>query len=145
MPVVGSLSSSDNISAKPLLLDCFFPFDPYLLEESKVYIQDLYRPFNGQIFEELSHDDDSEEESSDSDDDDNESSDGEDDDNESSDEEDDEAETSDSGLGRRKRRQRQDSSRDSVSSACSRSRQDSVGRLNDLLMQDITAAQTSGF
>merc|ERR1712029_1078711 len=125
---------SDNISAKPLLLDCFFPFDPYLLDESKVYIQDLYRPFNGQIFEELSHDDDSDEESSDSDD-----------DNESSDEEDDEAETSDSGLGRRKRRQRQDSSRDSVSSACSRSRQDSVGRLNDLLMQDITAAQTSGF
>merc|ERR1712029_1116348 len=118
---------SDNISAKPLLLDCFFPFDPYLLEESKVYIQDLYRPFNGQIFEELSHVDDSDEESSDSDDD------------------NDEAETSDSGLGRRKRRQRQDSSRDSVSSACSRSRQDSVGRLNDLLMQDITAAQTSGF
>ena len=79
LPVVGSLSSSSSL-AKPLLLDCFFPFDPYMLEESKIYIEDIYRPFTGEIFDDMSQDE-SEEES----------------DNECND-------TRDSGLGKRRRR-----------------------------------------
>ena len=129
LPVVGSLSSA-NTAAKPLLLDCFFPFDPFMLEESKVYVEDIYRPYSGEIFEELSEDEESGDDSSD----------------DSSDSEEDSNETPDSGIGRR--RKRLDSFRSSASSNCSRAtaRKDSVGRLNDLLMQDITAAsQTPGF
>jgi hypothetical protein len=43
LPVVGNLSSSgaplSHENAKPMLLDSFFPFDPYRLANSKVFIQ----------------------------------------------------------------------------------------------------------
>ena len=88
LPVVGSLSSA-SAEAKPLLLDCFFPFDPYLLEESKVYINDIYRPFTGEIFDDLSQDDEEEDDSA----------------SEASDASDDESkETPDSGIGVRRKR-----------------------------------------
>ena len=80
--MVGSLSSTTT-AAKPLLLDCFFPFDPYLLDESKIYIEDIYRPYTGEIIEDLSQDDE---------------------DDDSEDSEDDNNETPDSGLGRRRKR-----------------------------------------
>ena len=101
--------------AKPLLLDCFFPFDPYMLEDSQAFVTNIYRPFTGEFIE------DSEDEEEDS---------GEDE------EEGEEAETPDSGLGRR--RKRCDSIRSS-SSSCGRVRKDSMGHLNDLIMQDIVS------
>merc|ERR1711874_94434 len=112
LPVVGSMSSS---KAKPLLLDCFFPFDPYMLEDSRVFVTNIYRPFTGEFI------DDSEDEEEDS---------GE------SEEEEEDMETPDSGLGRRKKRC--DSIRSSTSS-CGRMRKDSMGHLNDLIMQDIVS------
>ena len=84
LPVVGRL-----------LLDCFFPFDPYLLEETKEFVDQIYRPYTGEFIYESD-----EEESSYGD--------------VKSEEEDDD--TPDSGLG------------------------DSVGCLNDLLMQDLVPA-----
>jgi len=45
LPVVGSLSGSCSTS-KPLLLDAFFPFDPYLLEGSRELFQDKYLAFS---------------------------------------------------------------------------------------------------
>ncbi len=39
---VGSLSST-SFEGKPLLLDSFFPFDPYSLPESKVFVEESYR------------------------------------------------------------------------------------------------------
>ena len=51
MPVVGSL-----------LLDCFFPFDPYLLEETKEFVDQIYRPYTREFIYESD-----EEESSDGD------------------------------------------------------------------------------
>ena len=97
-----------------------------------MYVEDIYRPYSGEIFEEMSEDEESGEEGDSSDD--------------SSDSDEDSNETPDSGIGRR--RKRMDSFRSSASSNCSRAtaRKDSVGRLNDLLMQDIAAAsQTPGF
>jgi len=112
LPVVGSLSMASS-KGKPLLLDCFFPFDPFLLEQTKEMVENIYRPYTGEIIddsdEEEDMDDDSEEEVDD---------------------------TPDSGLGMRKRRERLDSVRSSISS-CGRSKKDSVGCLNDLLMQDL--------
>eukprot|EP00092_Neocalanus_flemingeri_P006602 GFUD01007121.1.p1 GENE.GFUD01007121.1~~GFUD01007121.1.p1 ORF type:complete len:614 (+),score=188.47 GFUD01007121.1:461-2302(+) len=119
LPVVGSLSQASS-KGKPLLLDCFFPFDPYMLEETKEFVEGIYRPYTGEIIydsdEEEESDDDSEEEADD---------------------------TLDSGLGKRKKRERTDSYRSSVSS-CGRMKRDSVGCLNDLLMQDLQPA-TPGF
>jgi len=46
LPVVGNLSSA-NVSGKPLLLDCFFPFDPFLLPRSKHWLKDMYREYQG--------------------------------------------------------------------------------------------------
>ena len=109
--MVGSLSSS---KAKPLLLDCFFPFDPYILEDSQAFVTNVYRPFTGEFLQ----DSDEEEEEDSSED----------------EEEEEEVETPDSGLGRR--RKRCDSIRSSTSS-CDRIRKDSIGHLNDLIMQDI--------
>jgi len=57
LPVVGSLSSSSDLG-KPLLLDCFFPFDPYLLPQSKPWIEEMYRAYQSQ---EDSHSDSEEE------------------------------------------------------------------------------------
>jgi hypothetical protein len=46
LPVVGNLSSSgaplSHENAKPMLLDSFFPFDPYRLANSKVFIQVIH-------------------------------------------------------------------------------------------------------
>jgi hypothetical protein len=43
LPVIGNLSSSgaplSSETAKPMLLDSFFPFDPYRLTKSKVFVQ----------------------------------------------------------------------------------------------------------
>jgi len=117
LPVVGSLSQAGS-KGKPLLLDCFFPFDPYVLEDSKEFVDKIYRPYTGEII----YESDEEEESSD---DDVESLEG-------------DVDTPDSGLGK-KRRERLDSYRSSVSS-CGRIKRDSVGCLNDLLMQDLVPA-----
>ena len=46
--MVGSLSSS---KAKPLFLDCFFPFDPYILEDSQAFVTNVYRPFTGEFLQ----------------------------------------------------------------------------------------------
>ena len=115
MPVVGSMSSS---KAKPLLLDCFFPFDPYMLEDSRVFVTNIYRPFTGEFIDDSDDDEDEEDGSSESED------------------EEEEVETPDSGLGRRKKRC--DSIRSSNSSF-GRVRKDSMGHLNDLIMQDIVS------
>ena len=65
-------------SSKAKPLDCFFPFDPYMLEDSQAFVTNIYRPFTGEFI------DDSEDEEEDS--------------SESEDEEE-EVETPDSGLG----------------------------------------------
>jgi len=114
LPVVGSLSQASS-KGKPLLLDCFFPFDPYLLEETKEYVGHIYRPYTGEFIADSDEEESSEDES-----------------------EEDEVDTPDSGLGR-KRRERMDSYRSSISS-CGRIKRDSVGCLNDLLMQDLVPA-----
>ena len=85
-----------------------------MLEDSQAFVTNIYRPFTGEFI------DDSEDEEEDS--------------GESEEEED--VETPDSGLGRRKKRC--DSLRSSTSS-CGRMRKDSMGHLNDLMMQDIVS------
>ena len=94
----------------------FFPFDPYILEDSQAFVTNVYRPFTGEFLQ----DSDEEEEEDSSED----------------EEEEEEVETPDSGLGRR--RKRCDSIRSSTSS-CDRIRKDSIGHLNDLIMQDIVS------
>ena len=116
LPVVGSLSS--GASVKPLLLDCFFPFDPCLLPRVKPWVETHYLQYQG-----LQGILQTEEE----------------DDEESSDDEEGEEE----GVGQKEanvpsRRKRQSSIRSSISSS-GRSRQDSVGCLNELLMQDLVS------
>jgi len=116
LPVVGSLSS--GASVKPLLLDCFFPFDPCLLPRVKPWVETHYLQYQG-----LQGILQTEEE----------------DDEESSDDEEEEEE----GVGQKEakvpsRRKRQSSIRSSISSS-GRSRQDSVGCLNELLMQDLVS------
>ena len=118
LPVVGSLSS--GASVKPLLLDCFFPFDPCLLPRVKPWVERHYLQYQG-LQGILQTEEEDDEESSD-------------------DEEDEEGEGVD-GQGEAKvssRRQRQSSIRSSISSS-GRSRQDSVGCLNELLMQDLVS------
>jgi len=116
LPVVGSLSS--GASVKPLLLDCFFPFDPCLLPRVKPWVETHYLQYQG-----LQGILQTEEE----------------DDEESSDEEE-EGENEEANQGQEKvpRRKRQSSMRSSISSS-GRSRQDSVGCLNELLMQDLVS------
>jgi len=117
LPVVGSLSS--GASVKPLLLDCFFPFDPCLLPRVKPWVETHYLQYQG-----LQGILQTEEE----------------DDEESSDEEEEEEENEEANQGQEKvpRRKRQSSMRSSISSS-GRSRQDSVGCLNELLMQDLVS------
>jgi len=118
LPVVGSLSS--GASVKPLLLDCFFPFDPCLLPRVKPWVERHYLQYQG-LQGILQTEEEDDEESSD-------------------DEEDEDGEGVD-GQGEAKvssRRQRQSSIRSSISSS-GRSRQDSVGCLNELLMQDLVS------
>ena len=109
--MVGSMT---NATAKPILLDSLFPFDPYMLEVSKRFVQGIYRLYTGDFVM-----DDSDEEGDDAE------------------EENEDGDTPDSGLGRRRRRG--DSLRSSNSS-CGRLRKDSMGHLNDLLMQDIVSS-----
>merc|ERR1712150_98542 len=46
LPMVGSFT---NATAKPLLLDSLFPFDPYMLKDSKSFVDNIYRPFTGEF------------------------------------------------------------------------------------------------
>lgn len=68
LPVVGSLSQSGG--SKALLLDSFFPFDPYLLKKSRHYIDDSFRVYTGAL---VGNDDDGGEESGEEDEDNNDS------------------------------------------------------------------------
>ena len=83
--MVGSLSMASS-KGKLLLLDSFFPFDPFLLEETKEMVECIYRPYTGEII-----DDSDEEEVTDDDS-----------------EEDEVDDTPDSGLGKRKRQEQLD-------------------------------------
>ena len=49
--MVGSLGQAGS-KGKPMLLDCFFPFDPYLLEDSREFVEKIYRPYTGEIIDE---------------------------------------------------------------------------------------------
>ena len=115
LPVVGSLSSGAIV--KPLLLDCFFPFDPCLLPRIKPWVETHYLQYQGlqgilQTEEEV--------------------------DEESSDEDEEEDGVEQKEAKSPSRRKRQSSIRSSISSS-GRSRQDSVGCLNELLMQDLVS------
>jgi len=114
LPVVGSLSS--GASVKPLLLDCFFPFDPCLLPRVKPWVETHYLQYQG-LQGILQTEEEDEEESSDEE------------------EEEEEGCQKEAKVARRKR---QSSIRSSISSS-GRSRQDSVGCLNELLMQDLVS------
>ncbi|CAB4063889.1 RRN3 [Lepeophtheirus salmonis] len=61
LPIVGSLSESSS-SAKPLLLDSFFPFDPYSLKDSDSFISPLYRKYSSSSNAESVSDSEEEEE-----------------------------------------------------------------------------------
>lgn len=65
LPVVGSLSQSG--AGRALLLDSFFPFDPYLLKKSRNYIDNSFRVYTGAL---IGNEDDEEEESNEEEDDD---------------------------------------------------------------------------
>ena len=116
LPVVGSLSSGAIV--KPLLLDCFFPFDPCLLPRIKPWVETHYLQYQGLqgIFQTEEEDDDEE----------------------SSDEDEEEDGVEQKEAKSPSRRKRQSSIRSSISSS-GRSRQDSVGCLNELLMQDLVS------
>lgn len=114
LPVVGSLSS--GASVKPLLLDCFFPFDPCLLPRVKPWVETQYLQYQG-LQGILQTEEEDEEESSD---------------------EEEEEEEGGQKEAQAPRRKRQSSIRSSISSS-GRSRQDSVGCLNELLMQDLVS------
>merc|ERR1712223_1370694 len=103
LPVVGSLSS--GASVKPLLLDCFFPFDPCLLPRGKPWADTHYLQYQG-LQGILQTEEENEE--------------------------------ANQGQEKIPRRKRQSSMRSSISSS-GRSRQDSVGCLNELLMQDLVS------
>ena len=113
--MVGSLSSGAIV--KPLLLDCFFPFDPCLLPRIKPWVETHYLQYQG-----LQGILQTEEE----------------DDEESSDEDEEEDGVEQKEAKSPSRRKRQSSIRSSISSS-GRSRQDSVGCLNELLMQDLVS------
>eukprot|EP00096_Caligus_rogercresseyi_P010818 TRINITY_DN4056_c0_g1_i2.p1 TRINITY_DN4056_c0_g1~~TRINITY_DN4056_c0_g1_i2.p1 ORF type:complete len:570 (-),score=154.47 TRINITY_DN4056_c0_g1_i2:1864-3573(-) len=46
LPIVGSLSEIKS-EAKPLLLDSFFPFDPYVLKDTLSFVEPIYRTYSG--------------------------------------------------------------------------------------------------
>jgi len=64
LPQVGAIVSHSRSSndAKPVLLDTFFPFDPYKLSLSKKYVEPHYREYHGNIELENEDDDSSDEE-----------------------------------------------------------------------------------
>ena len=49
LPVVSGITSNLTTSRKPVLLDSFFPFDPYNLKSSKHFIEPHYREYHGNI------------------------------------------------------------------------------------------------
>ena len=44
LPVVGHLCGA-NVTGKPLLVDWYFPFDPFLLPLSRPWVADMYREY----------------------------------------------------------------------------------------------------
>jgi hypothetical protein len=62
LPVVGNLASTSIEDAKPMLLDTFFPFDPYRLKASRHFIIEMYREYQGTLEDEDSSDDDDDDE-----------------------------------------------------------------------------------
>jgi len=120
LPVVGSLSAASSTSGKPHLLDCFFPFDPCLLQRCKGWVEPTYLDYQGLAG--LQEDDEDEEEMSVSEDED----------------EDENENEKKKGDVKKNRHSRLDSSRSSISSVGTLSRRDSVGCLNELLLQDLT-------
>jgi RNA polymerase I-specific transcription initiation factor RRN3 len=44
LPVMGLSSNSSSTVVKPLLLDNYFPFDPYMLPRTKHWVEPHYRP-----------------------------------------------------------------------------------------------------
>ena len=66
LPEVGAIASHtrSTTGAKPVLLDTFFPFDPYKLTDSKHFIDLHYREYHGHIEldneEDMSSDDEEE-------------------------------------------------------------------------------------
>ena len=62
LPTIGSLSTS-HVGGKYVLLDDFFPFDPYRLKESNKFVSDIYRVYVGPIIHPDSDDEDDSEDS----------------------------------------------------------------------------------
>lgn len=60
LPVVGGLSALGSGVGKPLLLDSFFPFDPYMLSASAKFVTDNYRVYEGNALGGEDDDDDDE-------------------------------------------------------------------------------------
>jgi len=65
LPVVGTKASTTSVigEAKPALLDTFFPFDPYRLEQSKNFVKGHYREYQGSMLDEESDGSDDESDS----------------------------------------------------------------------------------
>ena len=65
LPVVGNLSAlgSSGVGGKPLLLDAFFPFDPYTLKDSGKFVEESYRVFSGSALDDEEEDSSSDDES----------------------------------------------------------------------------------
>merc|ERR1711953_200195 len=65
LPVVGTKASTTSVigDAKPALLDTFFPFDPYRLEQSKYFVKGHYREYQGSMLDEESDGSDGESDS----------------------------------------------------------------------------------
>jgi len=120
LPVVGN--QSGGCQARPHLLDAFFPFDPYLLPQSRGWVEPHYRQYTGRPVLEDSEDESEEEE----------------------DEDEQGLDTPDSGLGIRRTRHRGDSVR-SEGSSCGRARLDSVGQLSEILQADLPEPLVVGF
>ncbi|XP_059085794.1 RNA polymerase I-specific transcription initiation factor RRN3-like [Tigriopus californicus] len=62
LPIVGGLSSLGTGEGKPVLLDSFFPFDPYMLKLSKEFVTSNYRVYQGAMIESDIEDSDEEDE-----------------------------------------------------------------------------------
>ena len=64
LPQVGAIVSHSRSSneSKPVILDTFFPFDPYKLSLSKKYIEPHFREYHGNIEIENEEDDSSDDE-----------------------------------------------------------------------------------
>ena len=65
LPVVGAMSSTTTVigEAKLALLDTFFPFDPYRLKDSKKFVTEHYREYQGSLADSEDEDDSDSDES----------------------------------------------------------------------------------